>query len=69
MLHHEYVKNNCIQNELDADPKTIQQKEFVGQLQNTHGVNGGGKKWATRNKETRLKFSQWTVTVLGISMS
>ena len=38
------IKNNCIQKELDADPKTIQQIEFVGQLQNTHGVNGGGKK-------------------------
>ena len=30
------------QKELDADPKAIQQIEFVGQLKNTDGVNATG---------------------------
>ena len=28
--------------ELDADPKSIQQKEFVGQLKNADGINTDG---------------------------
>ena len=55
---------------LDADPKGIKQIEFVGQLKNEDVVNADG----TQNlftltileeiKETKMKFSQGSVTVL-----
>ena len=50
------------QKELDADPKSIQQIEFVGQLKNTDGTNEDGTQsmfvWMTSQKikETRLTF-------------
>ena len=56
--------------ELDADPKTIQQIEFVGQLKNTDGENADGTQFMfvltilEKIKETRLKFSQGSITVL-----
>ena len=47
MLDYEYIKNHYKliavdwnrQKEIDADPKSIQQIEFVGQLKNTDGKN------------------------------
>ena len=56
--------------ELDADPKAIQQIEFVGKLKNIDGINADGTqsmfvlKILEKVKETRLKFSQGNVTVL-----
>ena len=58
------------QKELNADPKAIQQIEFVGQLKNTNGVNADGTQSMfvlvilEKIKETRLKFSLGSVTVL-----
>ena len=78
MLDYDYIKNNCRliavdlirQKELDADPKAIQQIEYVGQLNNVNGVNANGAQsmfvlmiWE-KIKETRVKFSQKSVTVL-----
>ena len=57
------------QNELDADPKAIQQIELAGQLKNTDGVNADGEQSMfvltilEKIKEARLKFSQGSVTV------
>ena len=78
LLDHDYIKN-CYrlkaahlnkQKELDADPKAIQQIEFIEQLKNVDGVNAD----RTQNmfilttlekiKETRLKHSQGSLTVL-----
>ena len=51
MLEYDYIKNHyklitvvdfSRQKELDADPKAIQQIEFVGKLKNTDGVNADG---------------------------
>ena len=56
------------QNELDADPKAIQQIELAGQLKNTDGVNADGEQSMfvltilEKIKEARLKFSQVTET-------
>ena len=50
------------QKELDADPKSIQQIEFVGLLKNTDGANEDGTQsmfvWmiSQKIKETRLTF-------------
>ena len=57
------------QNELDVDPKAIQQIEFIGQLKNTDNeiVANESMFFLTilqKVKETRLKFSQESVTVL-----
>ena len=58
------------QKDLNADPKAIQQIEFVGQLKNTNGVNADGTQSMfvlvilEKIKETRLKFSLGSVTVL-----
>ena len=54
---------------LDADPKAIQQIEFVGQLKSPDDAIGvGGNMFLLtileKIKETRLKFSQGSVTVL-----
>ena len=57
------------QNELDADPKAIQQIELAGQLKNTDGVNADGEQSMfvlmilEKIKEARLKFSQGSVAV------
>ena len=50
LLDYEYIKSHyriiavdlSRQKELDADPKAIQQIEFVGQLKNSDGQNGDG---------------------------
>ena len=58
------------QKELDADPKAIQQIEFVGQLKNLDSINVDGTQSMfvltilEKIKETRLKFSLGSVTVL-----
>ena len=47
LVDYEYIKNHyriiavnlSRKKKLDADPKVIQQKEFVGQLENTCGTN------------------------------
>ena len=55
---------------LDADPKGIKQIEFVGQLKNEDVVNADGTKnlftltILEEIKETKMKFSQGSVTVL-----
>ena len=83
LLDYEYTKNHyrliaidlSRQKELDADPKVIQQIEFVGQLKNRgpndnateRGNNDQSKfvlKILEKIKEMRLKFSQGSVTEL-----
>ena len=78
LLHYEYIKNHyrliavdlSRQKELDADPKSIQQVEFAGQLKNLDGINGDGSQnmfvltILEKIKETRLKFSHGSVIVL-----
>ena len=78
LLDYEYNKNHyrliaidlSRQKELDADPKAIQQIEFVGQLKNLDGINVDGTQSMfvltilEKIKETRLKSSQGSVTVL-----
>ena len=59
------------QKELDADAKTIQQKEFVVQLKkldaNSTEVDNYQSMFVLATwkkiKETKLKFSQWSITV------
>ena len=46
---------------LDADPKAIQQIEFVAHLQNINNLNADD---VQKIKQTRLKFSQRSVTLL-----
>ena len=54
----------CWQIELDADPKAIQQIEFVGQLRSIDGINADGAESTfvlttlEKIKETWLKFSR-----------
>ena len=57
------------QKESDADPKAIQQIEFIGQLKNpvnriANGENIFVLTISEKIKETRLKLSQGSVTVL-----
>ena len=57
------------QKELDADPKAIQQIDFVGHLKNIDDWNADGtQSFCFTNleniKQTTLKFSQGSVTVL-----
>ena len=58
------------QKQLNANPKAIQQIDFVGQVKNVDGMNADGAESIfiltilERIKETRLKFSQESVTVL-----
>ena len=58
------------QHNLDVDPKTIQHIELVGQLKNIDKVNSDGtihvcfNDFRKKIKETRLEFSQGSVTVL-----
>ena len=59
------------QKELDADAKAIQQKEFVVQLKkldaNSTEVDNYQSMFVLvtwkKIKETKLKFSQWSITV------
>ena len=46
---------------LDADPKAIQQIEFVAHLQNINNLNADD---VQKIKQTRLKFSQRSVMLL-----
>ena len=83
LLDYDYIKihNGLIavdlsrQKELGADPRAIQQIEFVGQLKkldaNDNAANAGDNNQAMfvltileKNKDTRLKFFQGSVTVL-----
>ena len=78
LLDYDYIKNHyrliaidlSRQKELDADPKAIQEIEFVGQLKNEDGINTDGTQSIfiltilEKIKEARLKFSQGSVTVL-----
>ena len=57
------------QKELDADPKAVQQLEFVGQLKNDNNKIVANESMFVLTileiiKETRLKFPQGSVTVL-----
>ena len=70
-IHKKSLKiNSSWQKELDTDPKTIQQIEFVGKFKNVDGINGDGTEYMfvstmlEKIKETSLKFSQGSVTVL-----
>ena len=45
-MNYDYIKNHRVivvdlskQEELDADPKAIQQIEFIGQLKDVDGIN------------------------------
>ena len=77
MSEYDYIKNHyrliavdlSKQKESDVDPKAIQQIEFVRELKNIDGINADGAKSTfiltilEKTKETRLKFSQGSVTV------
>ena len=70
-IHKKSLKiNSSWQKELDADPKTIQQIEFVGKFKNVDGINDDGTEYMfvstmlEKIKETSLEFSQGSVTVL-----
>ena len=76
-MDYEYIKNHYRlvavdlrrQKELDADPKSIQQIEFVEQLKNpADAVVAYTSMFVLtileKIKETRLKFSQGSITVL-----
>ena len=51
------------QKELDADPKAIEEIEFVGQLKNINGINADGaefkffKSLRKKFKDTKIEFS------------
>ena len=78
LLDYDYIKNHyrliavdlSRQKELDADPKAIQEIEFVWQLKNLGRINANRTQSMfvltilEKIKETRLKFSQGSVTVL-----
>ena len=59
-----------VNKKIDANPKSIQQIEFVGELKNTDGVNADDTQSifvltiSGKIKETKSKFSHWSVTVL-----
>ena len=60
----------CREKRLDVGPKAIQQIEFVGQIKNIDGIKAGETQKMVistileNSKETRLTFSQGSVTVL-----
>ena len=76
LLDYDYIKNHyrliaaelSRQKELDADPKAIQQIEFVGQLKKPNADDYVESMFnltiLEKNKENELKFSQGSVTVL-----
>ena len=62
-IHKKSLKiNSSWQKELDADPKTIQQIEFVGKFKNVDGINDDGTEYMfvstmlEKIRETSLKF-------------
>ena len=77
MLDYYYIKNHyrliaanlSRQKELGDNPKTIQQIKFLGQLKNVDDINADGTQSMSylaileKIKETRLKFTQGSVTV------
>ena len=75
-LDYDYTKNHyrliaaelSRQKELDADPKAIQQIEFVGQLKKPNADDYVESMFnltiLEKNKENELKFYQGSVTVL-----
>ena len=70
-IHKKSLKiNSSWQKELDTDPKTIEQIEFVGKFKNVDGINDDGTEYMfvstmlEKIKETSLEFSQGSVTVL-----
>ena len=77
LIDYQYIKNHYRpiavdlnrQKGLDADPKAIQQIEFVGKLKNTADAIVAGESMFVltileKSRETWLKFSQGSVTVL-----
>ena len=76
LLDYDYIKNHYLliavdlsrQKELDADQKAIQQIEFAGQLKKLNGDDNAESMFVLtileNIKETRLKLSQASVTVL-----
>ena len=76
LLDYNYIKNHYIliavdlsrQKELDADPKAIQQIEFVDQLNKLNADSNAESMFVLTTleklKQTRLTFSQGKVTVL-----
>ena len=60
----------CREKRLDVGPKAIKQIEFVGQIKNIDGIKAGETQKKViltileNSKETRLTFSQGSVTVL-----
>ena len=77
LLDYEYIKNHyrliavhLSKHKIDADPKETQQIEFAGQLKDIDGVNADGTQSIFvliilgKIKETRLTFSQRSVTTL-----
>ena len=68
MLDCDYIKTYC--RLIAVDPKPIRIIEFIGQVKNTDGVNADDIQSMfvltifEKIKETRLKFSQGSVTVL-----
>ena len=77
LLDYDYIKNHyrliavdlCRQKELDDDPRSSPQIELVGQLKNPDDVVVGSESMffltiLEKIKETRLKFSQGSATVL-----
>ena len=70
-IHKKSLKiNSSWQKELDTDPKTIEQIEFVGKFKNVDGINDDGTEYMfvstmlEKIRETSLKFSQGSLTVL-----
>ena len=77
-MDYDYIKNHdrliavdvSRQKELDADPKTIQQIEFFGQLKNDDGVNADGTESIfsiiimTNCQEVRVKLTNTQVNKL-----
>ena len=77
MWEHDYIKSRyrliavylSRPKELDSDPKALQQIEFVGQLKNPINEIDANESMfvltiSEKSKETRLEFSQRSVTVL-----
>ena len=70
ILYRLIVVNLSRQKELDADPKAIQQIEFIEQLKNVDGINADGTQdifiltILKTNQRKEIKISQGSVTIL-----